>query len=277
MRPLTEGEILEVWERGRDKGAEEQALAPLWVVEAGGAGPPWLGSRDGLAALLELAALPVGQRDERLLRLRQATLGSQLSGAASCPGCGKPVDFVVGVDEVLAAGSGASSRSPAALRLVLEESRFELELRPLDSRDLALAAEAGNLPAARRRLFELAVTAARRNGEPISVNALPVALEAPVGAALEALDPLAVVPLAMACNRCGRQWQPLLDTARYVWRELSARAERLLLDVHTLAQGYGWTEQTVLGMSPSRRQFYLENVPNDSARSGEGESGGTRR
>ena len=32
----------------------------------------------------------------------------------------------------------------------------------------------------------------------------------------------------------------------------------MLLDIHTLAAAYGWSEQSILDLPPRRRQAYLE-------------------
>jgi hypothetical protein len=146
MRPLTEAEILEVWERGRGKSAQEQALAPLQVLAAGSASfagpasapPEPLVPGQLPPEKLPPEKLPVGERDRRLLLLRRATLGRELHGVAGCPRCGAPVDFSLEVDDVLAAGAVAER---PALRFAVEG--FELSLRLLDSRDMAPGPSAG--------------------------------------------------------------------------------------------------------------------------------------
>jgi hypothetical protein len=45
-----------------------------------------------------------------------------------------------------------------------------------------------------------------------------------------------------------------------LWEEIASRAQRLMDDVHVLAQGYGWTEPEVLALSDARRTAYLERV-----------------
>ena len=41
---------------------------------------------------------------------------------------------------------------------------------------------------------------------------------------------------------------------------MDARAQRLLMEVHLLARAYGWREADILGMSPARRNAYLQRV-----------------
>lgn len=259
MEALSEAQILDIWERGRGRGAAEQALVPLRVA--------W----PELAAE-ELAALPLGERDRRLLELRRATLGAQLQGTADCPRCGSRVSFGVEVEDILGADSPANPPADAAAaspansgaapgRFSLAAEGYQLVLRSLDTADLSAAAKAASLEEARRILLERALVEARHGTVRIEAGELPEPLLAAIDAALEARDPLAVVPLAMTCTHCGAHWQPLLDSAAFVWREVEARAERVMNDVHELAQHYGWTEEQILRISPARRQFYLDLAP----------------
>ncbi len=48
------------------------------------------------------------------------------------------------------------------------------------------------------------------------------------------------------------------DILSYLWTEIEDWAQRLLVDVHTLAVSYGWSERDILALSPRRRRMYLE-------------------
>jgi len=77
---------------------------------------------------------------------------------------------------------------------------------------------------------------------------------------IAALDPRARIELDLSCANCGHSWQTVFDIAGFLWAEINAWAPRTLRDVHTLARAYGWREADILGMSPRRRQSYLELV-----------------
>src|SRR5947209_19647973 len=79
MRVPNAAELLDVWERGLPLSATSRALA---LVEAG---CPGGSSRD-------LAALPIGERDARLVELRDLLLGPELTVVASCPACGEQLE-----------------------------------------------------------------------------------------------------------------------------------------------------------------------------------------
>jgi hypothetical protein len=73
-------------------------------------------------------------------------------------------------------------------------------------------------------------------------------------------DPQADITLDLSCPACGHNWQVLFDIAAFFWSELTAQAQRHLLDVHQLARIYHWRENDILSMSSLRRQFYLNLV-----------------
>jgi hypothetical protein len=75
---------------------------------------------------------------------------------------------------------------------------------------------------------------------------------------MEALDPAASVSFALTCPQCATHWDARLDLGHLVWQKVQAAAERLLLDIDTLARTYGWTESEVIGLSPTRRAAYVQ-------------------
>jgi hypothetical protein len=52
----------------------------------------------------------------------------------------------------------------------------------------------------------------------------------------------------------------MLDLPAFLWTEIEAQVRRLLLDIHTLAVAYGWSEREILSLSDARRRLYLEMV-----------------
>src|SRR5689334_13952902 len=93
MRPLTPERLLEVWERCQGHGATVHALSLLAA-----ASPE--------ASWDELGSLPLGERDRRLLQLREEALGSRLEGLAQCPGCGETLDVAVDGRDLRLGGEG---------------------------------------------------------------------------------------------------------------------------------------------------------------------------
>jgi hypothetical protein len=218
--------VLDLWEAAERLDPVERTL-----VLAGAAGPP--------AEPGELARLPLGRRDERLLRLRAS---GALEATAACPACGEQAEFTVDVDAIRA---GAEPRPVAPLEL---DGRL-VEWRPPDSRDVAAAAEAGDAAAAERVLLARCV----EGGEELSP-----AIRAAVARAMAEADPLAEILVDLPCPACETAFVADVDLAAFVWAELSVEARRLLREVDVLARAYGWTEAEALALSATRRAAYLE-------------------
>ena len=109
-------------------------------------------------------------------------------------------------------------------------------------------------------LLRRCVRSARLADVPVAADALPAPIVTAISARLAEADPLADLRLGFSCPACSHAWSDPLDIVAYLWRELDSWALRVLREVHTLAHAYGWTEDTILGLSPARRRHYLDLV-----------------
>lgn len=249
MRPLTASHLLHTWENNQHLHPIDRALGMLMAAEAG---PSWE----------TLAHLPVGEREARLLAVRTLTLGPRLRAYVECPSCGERLEFELDARQLQ---PPANSASPAD-GLYTEIEGFELHYRLPDSFDLAEAARCADLSRARRLLFERCVIGAQREGRPVSIEALPPAVEAGLAAALALADPLADLQVEMVCPACARPCAVTLDVGEFFWGELLPLARQTLEEVHVLASAYGWAEADILAMSAVRRQAYLEKASSTARR-----------
>ncbi len=228
MNSLSAATLLNVWEQGRDQDPIRRAIGLLTAAcpELSAAGA---------------AELPVGDRDLRLLTLRESVFGPELNGLADCPNCGEHVEMSFRVEQIrLDAPIEAEFRLPAA--------GCELHARVPNSADLVAATS-------RRDLLLRCILSPPASGEQWSDEVLNL-LESRMAQA----DPQANIQLALGCPACGNSWLALFDIVGYFWREIDTWARRVLRDVHTLASAYGWSEAEILALSPWRRQFYLDAV-----------------
>ena len=240
---LSAAELLQLWESGAAQHPLDRALTSLAAAEPG-------------AMREELARLPSGRRDERLLAVYERIFGGDLACQGCCPECSEVVEFTLNVHDLLAVSGDEDWRQP----LVLAHADYSVTYRPPDSFDLAAIARLPDLTAARQRLLERCILQASCAGVSIALDQLPADVVGLVVEQMAAHDPLAVIELGLACPACGCQWQLLFDIVSFLWRKIEAHARRLLLEVHTLAQAYGWREADILALSPARRQAYLEMV-----------------
>ncbi len=227
MRALSTKEILSVWERGCNQPPAHRALIML------AAAIPEMSAES-------MASLSIGQRDARLLALRELTFGAKFTGLTNCPACNEKIELAFDAGAIRPADE---IEVPAELDLQIggRELRFRLpnngDLLAVNSREQLLA----------RCLLS--------GGNDFSESAIQAVSEK-----MSAADPMADVQLALSCSSCGHQWQAVFDIVAFLWREIAATARSLMRDVHALASAYGWTESEVLSLSQARRSFYLELV-----------------
>ena len=234
--------LIDAWERAWPDRPIDRVLAILRATS-------------GLAPRA-LAGESLGRRDRRLLALRQQLFGSKLECLADCPACGESLEFACDAGDLTApfaearedAGDGACQR--------LDRDGYQVHYRVPVSSDLQLL-EAGEEPSrARRRLLDGCVLEARRAGERVSVDDLPAGLVAELCAGMAATDAQADVVVALRCPACDVSWRAGFDIGGYLWTELEAWVQRTLVQVHSLASRYGWSEREILSMTPWRRQVY---------------------
>lgn len=242
MRAFSAHDLLRVWEVGEDQHPLDRALT---LLSAACPEQTWD----------ELASLAIGERDRRLLTLREQTSGPRLNGFAECPKCAERLEFAFSVADLRVADHDAAEDAP---ELIIDG--LELRFRLPNSRDLAGVLGSQDLDAARSLLVRRCVLGASCDGAPVAAGELPAGAITTLARRMAERDPQAEVLLDLRCPACDHAWQALFDIVAFFWEELAVQAKRLLREVHTLAQNYGWREAEILGMSTRRRQFYLEMV-----------------
>jgi len=224
MAGLSAAATLEAWELAEPLGPLDRALALLWAAGERG----------------DLAALPLAERDRRLLALRDATFGESLDCVASCPECGAASEFALNASNLAQALTVPAPET-------IERAGASVALRPLDSRDLAAAAA---LPETEVPVF------LRRRACP-SADTLPPELIAEIDSRIELREGAGELRLALACAHCDATWQESFDIAGHLWTELAAAARRVLAEVAEIAAAFGWSEAAILALSETRRRSYL--------------------
>jgi hypothetical protein len=241
MRALSAVELLEVWDRGRNRTPVERALTMLDAAcpEA----PPGT-----------LAGLDIGRRDAELLALRERIFGARMTGVATCRQCGERLELAFVTDDVRVESSGKGAADP--VRLDGYDARFRLP----DSGDLAAASTKTDLADQRHVVMARCIVSAHRDGEPVAVEDLPAHVIDAIEEAMQQAAPQADILLDVACPCCGHSLPCAFDIVSYFWNEIETWAWRTLRDVHELASAYGWHEREILSMSAGRRQCYLDMV-----------------
>jgi hypothetical protein len=233
MRALSSHDLLALWESGSRLHPLDQGLLALRIALP----------EDKRATVGDWT---LGRRNRALLELHSACFGSQLHAWAACERCGEKMEFQVEIRSLL----GDSEESPREIETVVVDGRT---FRLPTSRDLAEAVRGNDAMRGALYLLDrchIAGDAAGWTEEYVNV----------VGERFAEADPIAELRLALACPACGEEMEESLDPVTFFWSELQAMARRILLQVHTLASAYGWSEREILALSDTRRSFYLQMV-----------------
>lgn len=249
MRPLLDSDLITLWERGVNKTPLRRGLILL------SAAFPTV-SHDFLGSL------SVGELDEKLLAMREATFGSGMNAVTSCPNCGENLDLAFHTDDLRGA-SGWEGQEELKTNLSLEHRGYCVQFQVPDCWDIESVLEISALDHAvdsRRDLLGRCITEITREGQKLLGKDLPRDIEDLVIRRMSELDPQANTRLDICCPGCQHRWQAAFDILAYFWEEIDAWAVRTLHQVHILASAYAWGEAEILEMSPWRRQCYLEMV-----------------
>ncbi len=237
MRPLSAAQLLEAWERGLAETRWRRAL-PLLAASADS-------STEGVAAL------PVGERDRRLLKLREWIFGNELGSVADCTSCGERLEWTVETTSLMVSAEAKSEGTFAS-------DDYEVRFRLPNTLDLEAVAQSADAELGRKMLLERCVTSVLQDGTEVGPAQLPASVTEVLAQRMSEVDPQADMQMNLACPACGHAWQALFDIESFFWTELHAWAQRILSEVHVLACAYGWREKDILELSAWRRQFYIE-------------------
>ena len=232
---ITPSALLDAWERGAALPISERAPSILALLDPG----------------CDPDLLTVGSCDALVFQLHRRLFGDELDAVSRCRECGEQVSLPLSLRDL------QPEPVPASSNVTLELAGFRLQASPLRNdglRELAALGAEVSLRDILRRCHPRLIDA---TGAQVPIEQLPAAaLELALEAVAEA-DPGAHVVLAISCS-CGACWLEQLDIRTVFWAELTRWANDLLLDVHQLATGYGWSEPDILALSPWRRAWYQQ-------------------
>lgn len=243
MRPLSEQNILQIWEIAQHQHPIDRALTILALA-----------SPD--TERVALADLSKGKRDTQLLAVREKIFGSRIFGLAQCEVCHEELEITFSVTDIQV----ESSQKQLSDEQTLNYKNYRIKFRLPNSHDLAELVACNDNKVAQRLLIQRCVFFVSRKGKRIAKTKLPKSIIRNLEEKMAALDPQALIKLDLKCNNCKHRWQLDFDILSFLWVEISACAKQLLSDVHNLARYYCWSEQEILTMSPTRRKIYLEMI-----------------
>lgn len=244
MRPLSSAELFQVWEEGLSQPLLEKMLRLLAKAC----------SADDVN---DIGRLSIGERDARLLQLREWMFGTSLKNITTCPHCSESVEWESETESLhlQKVNSGLSFRT-----FSLEKDSFRVQFRLPDSHDMLKILEEKNSHADSRKLLSDCILEIDRNGDKYMEPELPESVWDALSQRMEEEDPQADIRMQMNCPNCSHQWEARFDIMSFFWAEINNWARRVMQDVCLLARSFGWPEKDILSMSVRRRQLYIEMI-----------------
>jgi hypothetical protein len=244
MRPPAITELLTVWERSIEQPLLQRTINLLDLS------CPELDSD-------AIAKLSIGERDARLLLLREWMFGSRLINIADCPKCTERVEWENNIEDICL----QSPQDPDfSKEFSLEVDEFKVRFRLPNSADVYEAIADEQEPPDPVRLLSRCILNVNCNDEVCDPDSLPDKVIEAINRRMDEEDPQADIHVALSCPHCEHRWELQFDIVSYLWAEIENWVERMLQVVGTLARAYGWSERDILNMSPVRRQIYLDMV-----------------
>jgi len=248
---LTDSDVLNLRESGQRRSPVERALLVLCAAY------PEMTRQ-------QLAALSVGERDARLLEVRERTFGSELDIFTTCPGCRQELELSLSTTSLCISAPNDSQNTADGYTTLIED--LTVRYRLPDSTDLQAVTDCEDVETARSLLLDRCVVdiegdadqrewAVDQDGKSYTPE-----FAAALAGQMAEREPQAEVLLNLHCAECRCQWQTLFDIATFFWAELETHGKRLLNEINILAQAYHWREQDILALTPLRRRWYLEMV-----------------
>lgn len=242
MKPLSASELLTIWEEGLDQPSLEKTMRLL-------------GKACSVADYNDIGLLSIGERDARLLQLREWLFGNRLMNMANCPKCKEPVEWETNTENLYL------QQLPAELAVrsfVFEKDDYTINFRLPNTHDVSNAMSDTAYQADQKKLLSDCIVGVSKKGKNYKEGKLPDAVFDALSARMGEEDPQADIRMNIQCPACSHQWQARFDIVSFLWAEIHNWAQRMLQEVYLLARSFGWSEKDILNMSSRRRQLYLQ-------------------
>lgn len=203
----------------------------------------------------DIAKLAIGERDVRLLTLREKLFGSELVTTSRCPHCEEIMEWDTTVAELQLHPIVRKTQN-----LFVTQQDYLVEFRLPNSLDLKAISDITDVALAQQYLLRRYVNKITSKGKFDTFEKLPKKMMQKIFQKMEASDPQADLSVELNCAKCQHSWDTVFDIVSFLWAEINDWAKQLLRSVHTLSRFYGWSEYDILNMSASRRQLYLQMV-----------------
>lgn len=235
MRPLSASELLAVWENGSGQSLLNRQLSLLATACS--------------IPISEAAQFSIGERDIRLLLLREWHFGDQLINVATCPKCCEKVEWEMTTRQLHL----QQPRPEPNLIFSLESQGYSIDYRLPNSTDMMLLSQFNHS----YDLIKHCIKSINGQQGKLDFSELTDQIFQDLDRHMAEADPQANISFDLSCPGCQHQWASFFDIMNYLWTEVDRWAKRTFQEIYLLARGFGWPEKEILSLSPVRRQTYL--------------------
>ncbi len=244
MNPISAEQLLLVWEQVHSYSLLQKTLLLLEMVTPE-------------SEPADVALLSIGQRDTRLLKLRNSLFGSSLHNTIECPDCNSKMEWDMNLqDLIILAADNPEISAEHVLKVIDLQVRFRLP----NSRDISMILSENGKELKSYSLLEKCIMDIKQVKREKKIKSIPENVIDALGDKIPELDPAAEIRMNITCPSCGYKWEAIFDIMSYLWSEIDNWAQKTLQEVYILASAFGWSEKDILNMDAGRRQVYIEMI-----------------
>lgn len=244
MKPLSATEVLQVWEETYGEPVLEKCT--LLLGKACSSSHPD-----------QITQLSIGERDARLLQLREWTFGYTLKNQINCPNCNETIEWEADSRELHLQPLGQDF-SERIFHFTIDD--FDLHFRLPNSIDIAKVLSGGLNDMSERKILSDCLVKIHQNNRECSPADLPEEVFNALDERMAKEDPQADIRMNLTCPVCRAPAEVYFDIASYFWAEINNWSYRVFQEVYLLAKTFGWSEKDILNMSAHRRQLYINMI-----------------
>ena len=245
MRPLSAAELLQVY----DEATGMSVIEKTWLL---------LGRACEIEDWKRLGNLSIGNRDAKLLQLREWMFGNKLKNMIRCPACSEMVEWECSTEDF---HLQPVKQDEFVETFSLLQDGFNIHFRLPDSYDvLKFSAEENQLSHINQLLTECIIDITDANNEKYAPDVLPAIAWQTLEESMSKQDPQADINMQIACPHCRHQWNAVFDIMSFLWAEINNWAKHIMQEVALLARAFSWSEKDILAMPSQRRRSYIEMI-----------------
>jgi hypothetical protein len=242
MNNLTDRDLLSIWEKGLNKSLIEKSLLLLACAY------PNFDHN-------EIAFFSIGDRDSRLLHIRENLFGPILQNATNCPECGQKIEWETPIDTIkLQPLNEEKDKKP--IDLIFNE--YQISFRLPNSVDVMEILASDKIDSITNQLISKCIIKSTLTSQ--IIEDFPEDLINTIIRKMEENDPQADIVMKILCPECEHEWNITFDIMQYLWIEINERAIKLIQDIYLLASNFGWSENDILDMDRFRRNLYINMI-----------------